>query len=115
MRDEKGRDLSSAGPSTPVLINGLSGLPEAGEEFIVVKNEKEAREISQARQEGKRQTGFQAKKRLTVETMMEKAADTTVKKVLNLILRADVQGSVEALRNSIEKIQSNKEKWGWAG
>ncbi|MBS0654210.1 MAG: translation initiation factor IF-2 [Verrucomicrobia bacterium] len=108
MRDEKGKELQKAGPSTPVLINGLSGLPESGEEFIVVKNEKEARDISQVRQEGKRLSGFQMKKRLSVEGMMEKAADSIVKKVLTLIIRGDVQGSVEALKNAIEKIESKK-------
>ncbi len=108
MKDEHGQDLSEAGPSTPVRINGLSGLPESGEEFIVVKNEREARDISQAREEGKRTTSFHAKRRNTLESMMEQAQDQAPKKVLNLILRADVQGSAEALKNAIAKIDSKK-------
>jgi translation initiation factor IF-2 len=105
MRDEAGHELQEATPSTPVVINGLSGLPDAGDPFIVVKNEKEAREIAEARLEGKRQTGFLTKKRMTLESMMEKPGD---KKVLNLLIRADVQGSSEALKNSILKIYSKK-------
>lgn len=108
MRDQDGSDVEAAGPSAPVRINGLSGLPESGEEFIVVENEKEAREISNVRREGKRQSSFLAKKRLSFEGMVEKAQDTVAKKVLTLILRADVQGSSEALKNAIMKIDSDK-------
>ena len=63
-----------AGPSTPVRISGLSGLPDAGEEFIVVKNEKEARDIAESRHEGLRQIAFQTKRRVSLENMMEKAS-----------------------------------------
>ena len=108
MRDQDGQEVKEAGPSMPVRINGLSGLPEAGEEFIVVANEREAREISSVRCEGRRQSSFQTKKRLSFEGMVEKAQDVIVKKVLTLILRADVQGSVEALKNAIMKISSDK-------
>lgn len=107
MRNENGAELKEALPSTPVLITGLSGLPEAGEEFIVVKSEKEAKEIAEARREGKRQSGFQLKKRATMESLMETATHIQ-KKSLTLILRADVQGSLEALVKALEKIQSNK-------
>lgn len=108
MRDQDGDDVKEAGPSMPVRINGLSGLPESGEEFIVVHSEREAREISGVRNEGKRQSSFLAKKRLSFEGMVEKAQDTIVKKVITLILRGDVQGSVEALKNAFLKIDSNK-------
>jgi len=107
MRDENGIDLKEASPSTPAQITGLSGLPEAGEEFIVVKSEREAREISESRREGKRQTGFQVKKRATFDALMETASNMP-KKILTLILRADVQGSLEALTKALEKVQSNK-------
>ena len=107
MRDEIGQELIEAVPSTPVQITGLSGLPEAGEEFIVVKSEKEAREIAEARQEGRRQTGFQVKKRHSLESLMETAKNIP-KKMFTLILRADVQGSLEALVKALEKIQSDK-------
>lgn len=107
MRNENGAELKEASPSTPVLITGLSGLPEAGEEFIVVKNEKEAKEIAEVRREGKRQSGFQLKKRATMESLMETAAHIQ-KKSLTLILRADVQGSLEALVKALEKTKSDK-------
>lgn len=106
MRDENGVDLKSALPSTPVQITGLSGLPEAGDEFIVVKNEKEASEIAEARKQGRRETAFFQSKKKSLETMMEKA--TSVKKILPVILRADVQGSLEALRKALERIRSDK-------
>jgi translation initiation factor IF-2 len=106
MRDENGKELKEAPPSTPVRITGLSGLPQAGEEFIVVKNEKEAREIAEVRQEGKRETSFQ-KKRTSVESFMETAKQQP-KKVFTIILRADVQGSLEALAKALEKIKSEK-------
>lgn len=109
MHDEYRHELQEAGPSTPVEITGLSGLPEAGEEFIVVKNEKEAREIAAARTEGARQSHLllQQKKKSSVENLFQQAA-TTGKKVLNIVLRTDVQGSLEALRAAIMKIKSEK-------
>lgn len=106
MRDEHGRPMSEAGPATPVEITGLSGLPEAGQEFIAVKNEKEAREISEARLIGQRQTNMQQKKKLTIDNMMQQA--DTGKKILNIVLRADVQGSLEALKVALLKISSDK-------
>jgi len=108
MRDEHRRDLKEAGPSTPVEITGLSGLPEAGEEFIVVKTEREARDIAEGRMQGIKQTNLQMKKKLSVENLFQQATDGTAKKVLNLILRADVQGSLEALKAALQKIESKK-------
>lgn len=109
MHDEYGRELQEAGPSTPVEITGLSGLPEAGQEFIVVKNEKEAREIAEVRFEGARQTSFmlQQKKKTSVESFLQQTT-TTGKKTLNVVLRADVQGSLEALKVALLKIESAK-------
>lgn len=109
MHDEYGRELQEAGPSTPVEITGLSGLPEAGQEFIVVKNEKEARDIAEARSEGARQTSFlmQQKKKVSMENMLQQAS-ATGRKTLNLVLRADVQGSLEALKVALLKIESDK-------
>lgn len=107
MQDDAGRQLEEAGPSTPVKITGLSELAEAGNEFIVVKNEKEARELAAARAEGaKRETA--AKPKLGgLEKIMAKK-ESGEKKILPLILRADVQGSLEALKTSLQKIHSDK-------
>ncbi len=107
MHDEHGKELLEAGPSTPVKITGLSDLPEAGSEFIVVKNEKEAMGIAEKRGEGHRHALLHQAKRGAESFLAEKASGMK-KKVLNLILRADVQGSVEALKNSLLKITSNK-------
>lgn len=107
MHDEHNRELLEAGPSTPVEITGLSGLPEAGQEFIVVKNEKEAREISEARLLGMKQFNLLQTKKLSMENLFQQAADSN-KKILNLVLRADVQGSLEALKAALLKIESAK-------
>lgn len=108
MRDERGSDnLKEAGPSTPVEITGLSGLPEAGQEFIVVKNEKEARDIAEARMQEMRELSLQQKKKVSLENLVQQAA-ATQKKILTIVLRADVQGSVEALKASIMNIKTSK-------
>lgn len=106
MYDEHARELTVAGPSTPVKITGLSGLPDAGSEFFVVKNEKEAMEIAEKRSEGQRYAQLQQAKRGAESFLAEKAG--VQKKILNVILRADVQGSVEALKTSLLKIESKK-------
>jgi len=107
MKDESGHDLTEAGPGTPVAITGLSGVPNAGSEFIVVSSEKEAREIAEARELGQREKRLQKKRLITTESLLQDAA-AGQKKVLNLILRADVQGSLEALKTSLQKIESDK-------
>lgn len=110
MHNEFRHELQEAGPSTPVEITGLSGLPAAGQEFIVVKSEKEAREIADARSEGLRQSNLilQQKKKGTMESILQQASTTAGKKILNLVLRADVQGSLEALKAALMKIESDK-------
>lgn len=107
MQDEYGRAIESAGPSTPVKITGLSELALAGHEFIVVKNEKEARELAAARAEGAQREHAAKPKLGSLEKMMAKK-ESGEKKILPLILRADVQGSLEALKTSLSKIHSEK-------
>lgn len=103
MRDERGEEIVQAGPSTPVAITGLSGLPRAGEQFICVANEKEAREIT----EGRRLAARTAPKRRVISDATF-APDGAVKKVLNLVVRADVNGSLEAVKTAIGQIHSDK-------
>lgn len=106
MHDEHGKPLQSAGPSAPVEITGLSGIPKAGDPFIVVASEKEARDIIETREVGRERNALLQKKMPSLEQLLQKGAGE--KKILKLILRADVQGSVEALKTSILKIESEK-------
>ncbi len=107
MHDEHGKELSEAGPSTPVKITGLSGIPAAGGEFIVVRNEKEAKEISEKR-EGQRSHLLLQVKKASLENLLQNRADSSSKKTLKLIVKADVQGSLEALKSSLRKLPSQK-------
>jgi translation initiation factor IF-2 len=108
MHDEYGKELAKAGPSTPVKITGLSGLPEAGSEFILVKDEKEAKEISEKRDAGHKHALLQQAKKSSLENLLQNKVDSLDKKTLNLIIKADVQGSLEALKTSLRKIPSTK-------
>ncbi len=108
MQDEHGHLLTEAGPATPVKITGLSGLPQAGSEFVVVKDEKEARSISEARQEGKRHLLLKTGKSAILEKLKGGDQAAVQRKSLNLIIKGDVRGSVEALRSSLMKIHSTK-------
>jgi len=105
MQNEHGKQLERAGPSHPVEITGLSGLPSAGDPFIVVKSEKEAKEIVEAREVGRIERQMRQRKAMNIDHLLAVKAD---KKILNLILRGDVQGSIEALKASIMKIESTK-------
>lgn len=107
MQDEYGQTVEEALPSSPVKITGLSELALAGHEFIVVKNEKEARELAEARAEGHEHNLLKVAKASSLERMMAKKESGEMK-ILPLILRADVQGSLEALKNSLMKIHSKK-------
>lgn len=102
MTNEHGEVSENASPSTPVAITGLSDLPLAGDPFIVVKSDKEAKEIVSARIAEQQYSDLQKKKKLSFDKILQN------KKILRLIIRADVQGSIEALANSIMKINSNK-------
>lgn len=109
IHDEYGKLIQEAGPSRPVKITGLSGIPEAGCEFIVVDNEKTARAICESRLAGQERTRtFGRKPKRELDTLLQRTKELSEKKVLNLILRADVQGSLEALKNSLVKLPSEK-------
>ncbi|SFW01130.1 translation initiation factor IF-2 [Chlamydia abortus] len=101
MHNEHNQLMTSASPSVPALITGLSSMPKAGDPFVVVKNEKTAKEIVNARIAGQQKFALQ-KKRPNFDAMLQN------KKILKLIIKADVQGSIEALSSSVLKIVSDK-------
>ncbi len=107
MHDENGKEIKEASPSSPVKITGLSGIPGAGSEFIVVKSEKEARDLSHQRSIGQKHEASLLAKKPGLESLMLSKTEPQ-KKILHLILRADVQGSLDALKTSLMKIPSKK-------
>ncbi|MEI8011777.1 MAG: translation initiation factor IF-2, partial [Candidatus Omnitrophota bacterium] len=109
MFDDHQRHISAAGPSMPVEILGLSAVPEAGEKFFVAENEKSAREISGVRMDKFKVDRLKNTNKITLEDMLAQKKAGEVQE-LNIVLKADVQGSLEALRESLEKVpDTNKE------
>ncbi|MFC1594508.1 translation initiation factor IF-2, partial [Candidatus Omnitrophota bacterium] len=105
--DDREHAISEAGPSSPVEILGINGIPEAGEQFYVVEDEKTARDICYQRQEQKRKDQQQPLQRMSLEDVYSQIQAGKVKEV-RLIVKADVQGSLEALKDSLEKIESQE-------
>jgi translation initiation factor IF-2 len=103
---DKGVRIKQAGPSCPVKIVGLSGLPDAGAEFNVMKNDKEARELGTQRKLEVRQQST-GPKRASLENFMDQI-EAGQKKKLSIVLKTDVQGSAEALADSLGKLKSDK-------
>ncbi|MFV3013333.1 translation initiation factor IF-2 [Clostridium botulinum] len=109
MFNDKGRNIESAGPSTPVEILGLSEVPEAGDKFYQTKEEKTARGIADKRKEKIRDEYLQSTHKVSLEDLYNQIQEGTVKE-LGLIVKADVQGSVEALKQSLEKLSTEEVK-----
>ena len=109
MLDEAGRDIKEAGPSIPVEILGLSDVPMAGEEVIVLNDERKAREIALFRQGKFRDVKLAKQQAAKLENMFEQMAEGEVK-TLPLIIKSDVQGSYEALATSLQKLSTNEVK-----
>jgi translation initiation factor IF-2 len=107
MFDERGKKMTEAGPSTPVVILGFDGAPQAGDKFLVAKSEQEAKEIATKRQQLQREQGIRAHKHITLDEIGRRLAIGNFKE-LNLIVKGDVDGSVEALADSLLKL-SNEE------
>ena len=104
--DENRQQIRSAGPSIPVEVLGLSGVPNAGDDVVVVANERKARELAELRQEKSRDSRMAAQKVAKLDQFFSQMEGGEVNYV-NLILKADVQGSVEALRESLQKIAAD--------
>ncbi|QHW30025.1 translation initiation factor IF-2 [Paenibacillus rhizovicinus] len=103
MVNDKGRRLKEAGPSTPIEITGLTEVPQAGDPFLVFEDERKARAIAERRAIKQRQSELGANSRVTLEDLYNHIKDGEVKD-LNVIIKADVQGSSEALKGSLAKI-----------
>jgi translation initiation factor IF-2 len=107
MSDDLGKVITEAGPSTPVEILGLSGTPSAGEDLIVLKRERRARELAEQRHEKERETRFAAQQAAKLDEMFEKMQNSE-KSTLNILLKADVQGSLEALKSSLNELSTDE-------
>ena len=109
MRDENGNEIKIAGPSTPVEVLGLSGVPVAGEDAAVVKDERKAREVAAKRHQKKRELKLARQQKAKLENMFANMESGDVSE-LNIVLKADVQGSVEAISESLVKLSTSEVK-----
>ncbi len=108
--DERGNNVESAGPSTPVRVLGINGVPEAGDNFAVLEGERESRDIAQRRQRLQREQGFRrSKEPTTLEELYDQVQAGQVTR-LNVILKGDVGGSVEALADELTKLSTDEIK-----
>ena len=103
MLDENGKAVKEAGPSIPVEILGLNGTPDAGDEFVVVENERKAREVAEYREEKSRKDRLQRQQASKLENMFSNMGQDEVR-TLNVVLKTDVRGSLEALTASLNDI-----------
>jgi translation initiation factor IF-2 len=107
MFDDRGQKLGEAPPSTPVEILGLEGLPQAGDQFVVVTDREKARDISEYREQKAREAALAKSSRVSLEGLAEQLKTAGMKE-LNVILKADVQGSVEVLSDLLAKLSNDK-------
>ena len=109
MRDENGKEIDEAGPSIPVEVLGLSGVPAAGDEATVVRDEKKAREVALHRQGKFREVKLARQQKAKLENMFSNMTEGDVAE-LNIIVKADVQGSVEAIIQSLQDLSTDEVK-----
>jgi translation initiation factor IF-2 len=109
MFDESGESIESAGPSMPAVVQGLSGVPQAGDEVLAVANERKAREASAQRQDRERETRLARQQAAKLQNLFETMGQEEQTNV-NLLIRADVQGSVEALRDALTRLSTDEVK-----
>ena len=107
MTDDKGKKVSEAGPSVPVEITGLTEVPTGGDSFDCVSDEKLARELVEQRKQQKKEEQFKSYQKVTLDNLFDSINDGDLKD-LNIIVKADVQGSVEAVRQSLEKLSNDE-------
>jgi translation initiation factor IF-2 len=109
MFDEAGAPVDSAGPSMPVVVLGLSGTPMAGDDMLVVEDERKAREVARFRQGKERDVKLAQQQAVKLDDVFSQMSDKDAASV-QLLIKADVQGSSEALRDAVEKISTDEVK-----
>lgn len=107
MFNERGQKVQEAGPSTPVLVLGLNGAPQAGDKFNVMEDDKSAREIANKREQLQRMQGLRTQKHITLDEIGRRIAVGNFKE-LNVIIKGDVDGSIEALTDSLVKLSTEE-------
>ena len=107
MTNDKGRSVKTAGPSVPVEITGLAEVPSAGDIFNAVEDERLARELVEQRKHEAKQEQFNAYRKVTLDNLFSQIAEGEIKE-LPIVVKADVQGSVEAVKQSLEKLSNNE-------
>ncbi|MGA2192660.1 MAG: translation initiation factor IF-2 [Nitrospirota bacterium] len=107
--NDKGKKEKEAGPSIPVEVIGLSGVPQAGDSFVVMEDEKKARQVAQSRMQKQREAELSLSKRVTLDDLFSQIQQGAVKE-LNIIIKADVQGSVEAVADALIKLSTDAVK-----
>ena len=107
MTNDKGKKVKSAGPSVPVEITGLAEVPSAGDTFNAVEDERLARELVDQRKHEQKQEQFNSYRKVTLDNLFSQIAEGEIKE-LPIIVKADVQGSVEAVKQSLEKLSNNE-------
>ncbi len=107
MTNENGKELKAAGPSVPVEITGLAETPNAGDVFDAVSDERLARELVEQRKQKAKEELFNAKQKVTLDNLFDQLSEGDLKE-LNIIVKADVQGSVEAVRDSLVKLSNDE-------
>ena len=106
--DETGSQVASAGPSIPVQVLGLSGVPDAGDDFVVVADERLAKDVAQQRESKRREQRLVAQAGNRMEDIMAQMGQGEAQQQLNLVIKADVQGSVEALRQAVTALSNDQ-------
>ncbi|MBT4363346.1 MAG: translation initiation factor IF-2, partial [Desulfobacteraceae bacterium] len=109
MHNDKGQIITEAGPSVPVEVVGLTGVPSAGDELVALDDEKNAKQVSQHRSQKQRSKELAQSSKVTLEGLFDKLKEGEIKD-LNLIIKADVHGSIEALKDSLVKLSGDEVK-----
>ena len=105
--NDRGQRIKSAGPATPVEVQGLEGVPNAGDEFVVLQDEKIAKRIAETRQQKQREKDLAQETKVTLESFFQAKKEEELK-TLNLILKADVHGSLEAVSEAVQKLDTEE-------